>query len=65
MEKTLRYLSMIFYHRFKVIKNCKEAEEKGLKFDHNVHGDAINRYNCRSFWYDEFDFMYRCGELKK
>lgn len=64
MKEILRYLSVIFYHRFVVIKTIKEAEVRGLKFEHNVYGDSINRYNCRSFWYDEYDMRYRCAELK-
>lgn len=61
----LRFIALNFYHRFIVIKTCKEAKDKGLKFDNNVHGDSINRCNCRSFWYDEFNFRYRCAELHK
>jgi len=63
MKKILRFLSVCFYHRFVVINNCKQAQEKGFKFSENVHGDAINIWNCRSFWSDEFGFRYRCAEL--
>lgn len=65
MKKTLRFISVYFYHRFKVISTCKEAEKRGLKFDENVYDDTINIWNCRSFWYDEFNFRYRCVELHK
>jgi len=64
MKKIIRFLSVCFYHRFIVIKTCEEAIKKGLKFDENVYGDSINIFNCRSFWYDEFDYRYRCEELK-
>jgi hypothetical protein len=50
---------------FVVIPTCEEAKKRGLKFDNNVHGDSINRYNCRSFWYDEFNFRYRCAQLNE
>ena len=63
MKKILKYLSVIFYHQFKIIKTCQEAEERGLNFDYNLHGDIINHFNCRSFWFDEFGFRYRCAEL--
>ena len=58
-----RFITMIFYHRFKVIKTCKIAEDKSLTFDRNVYGDEINMWNCRSFYYDKYGFMYRCAEL--
>jgi hypothetical protein len=52
MEKILRFMIVFFYHRFKVIESCKEAQERCLKFNNNVYGDSINMWNCRSFWYD-------------
>ena len=63
MKKLFRFISMIFYHRFRVVKTCDEAKGRGLRFDSNVHGDAINIWLCRSFWHDEFNFRYRCAEL--
>ena len=63
MKKILRFMSVCFYHRFKIINTCKKSEKRGLKFDNNVYGDGINMWNCRSFWYDEFSFRYRCAEL--
>lgn len=51
----------MFYYRFKVISKEK-ALQKGLTFESNVYGDAINRFNCRSFWCDD-NFRYRCSEL--
>lgn len=65
MKKALRFFTVFFYHRFKIIESCELARKKGLKFENNVYGDSINMWNCRSFWYDEFDFRYRCAELKK
>mgnify|MGYP001426107824 CR=1 FL=1 len=63
MKKIFRFISFYLYHRFIIIKTCKEATEKGLIFDENVYGDAINAWNCRSFWYDKYNLRYRCAEL--
>ena len=63
MKRILRFFTVNFYHRFKVIKTCNDAKERGLQFDNNVYGDAINMWNCRSFWYDEFNYRYRCAKL--
>jgi len=63
MKRVFRFLEVCFYHRFKIIKYCDEAKKRGLHHSHNVYGDEINRYNCRSFWYDEYNFLYRCNEL--
>lgn len=65
MKKIIRFLSVVFYHRFVVIKSKQDCIKRGLKFDENIYGDGINRFNCRSFWYDEFGFRYRCDELMK
>jgi hypothetical protein len=64
MKKIFRYLKMIFYNRFIIIDNCYSSNKKGLNFSHNIYGDSINRFNCRSFWHDEYNFLYRCNELK-
>jgi len=61
--KILRFLAVCFYHRFVIIKSCDDAIKRGLKFGENVYGDAINTWNCRSFWYDEYNYRYRCAEL--
>jgi hypothetical protein len=37
----------------------------GLTHDTNVFGDGINHQNCRSWWYDKYNNMYRCDELLK
>lgn len=63
MRKALRFLQMIFYYRFIIIPSCSEAKKRGLTFEENVYGDGINLFNCRSFWADEFGFVYRCAEL--
>ena len=65
MRKMLRFILVCFYHRFIVIEGCDKAEKRGLVFESNVHGDAINMWNCRSFWRDEYGFRYRCSELHK
>jgi hypothetical protein len=63
MKKIIRFLLMCFYYRFKIIKTCDEAKKRNLYHNHNLYGDSINRYSCRSFWYDEYDFLYRCNQL--
>jgi hypothetical protein len=42
--------------------NIKKAIELGFTFDSNVHGDFINRANCRSFWTDEKGRFYKVSE---
>lgn len=49
---------------FRVI-TIAEAQELGLGFHHNVHGDMINLIGCRSLWIDEKGRPYRIGELVK
>ena len=63
MRKTLRFISVFFYYRFKIIKKCETALKRDLQFGCNVYGDGINLWNCRSFWKDKFGFLYRCAEL--
>lgn len=48
---------------FKVIPTIKEAIELGLTFSSSVHGDSINRLNCRSIWVDFKGREYRVAEL--
>ncbi len=47
----------------KNIPTVEEAKKQGLKHYSNVFGDAINHVNCRSWWYDEYENMFRCDEL--
>jgi hypothetical protein len=63
MKKIIRFLLVCFYYRFKIIKTIKEAKKRNLTHYKNVYGDSINKYNCRSVWYDEFGFIYRCEQL--
>ena len=41
----------------------KECEDLGLRWFKNIHGDAINQFNCRSIWLDDKNRIYRCDEL--
>ena len=59
------YITFFLYHRFVAIKSVKIAEEKGLTWSENIHGDGINMFNCRSFFVDKCNLVYRCAELKK
>lgn len=47
---------------FRVI-STKRAKELNLKFFRNLHGDEINRFNCRSIWKDEQGRLFRVREL--
>jgi len=49
---------------FKVIPTIEIAEKRGLTFEQNVYGDGINRFNCRSFFYNKYGYRYRCAELR-
>lgn len=40
-----------------------EAKDLKLEFYTNVHGDMINRHNCRSFWLDKEGNDYKVIEL--
>ena len=48
---------------FLKIKTVGDAKKMELKHFTNIHGDEINRINCRSIWEDEFGYQYRCDEL--
>jgi len=41
----------------------KECEDLGLIWFYNIHGDAINQFNCRSIWLDNKSRRYKCDEL--
>ncbi len=60
MIKRIKY----WFRSFSTIETVKEAEKMGLTFKSNVHGEAINKFNCRSFWHDEFGNEYKCSQLK-
>lgn len=62
MEKVIRFLSLCFYHRFRVIKNCDEAIKIGLKFSHNDLLTSKKNKSKKSYWYDEFDILYKVNE---
>lgn len=51
-----------FIRNFTVI-STEEAEKRNLIFVGNVHGDEINKLNCRSIWIDLKRRSYRVREL--
>jgi len=65
MKKILNYLAHRFYYRFIVIKTTDYARKMGLIPYCNIFGDAINKYNCRSFFIDSYGNTYRCKELNE
>jgi hypothetical protein len=60
--KLIIYIKYIFYYKFKIIRTIEQAKEMKLTLSHNVYGDFINRYNCRSIWKDKYGLEYRCAE---
>jgi len=59
----LLYAVLTWYRRkFKVI-DIAEAQERGLSFVGNVHGDEINYLNCRSIWRDRYGKGWRVKQL--
>jgi len=65
MERIKKKIEKINYwlRSFKKIKTVKEAQDMGLTHLTNVHGDAINYVNCRSYWKDKYGNSYRCSEF--
>lgn len=45
------------------ILSIEECKEMNLIPSFNLYGDAINMFNCRSFWKDEKGKLYRCKDL--
>lgn len=41
----------------------EQCNELGLEFCHNLFGDAINNFNCRSIWRNKEGKSYRCESL--
>lgn len=62
MKKIFRFISNCIYCRLITLKNCEEAKKRGLKFSHNSFEDSVNRSNGSSFWYDEYDLLYKVNE---
>lgn len=42
------------------IDECKKLK---LNHCHNLYGDAINHFNCRSIWRNEKGKSFRCESL--
>ena len=63
-KEILNYLALRFYYRFTVIKTTEKAREMGLTHYCNLFGDAIDQYNCRSFFTDSYGNVYRCREFR-
>lgn len=53
---------MWYYRNFVILSN-KKAENLGLNWLENIHGDRINRLNCRSLWTDDKKRIYRVEHL--
>ncbi len=62
MTKIIRFIIICFYHRFRVIKSCEEAKKMGLMFSHNNDMNSKRSKNHISYWYDEYDILYKVNE---
>lgn len=62
MKKIFRFISNCIYFRFITLKNCEEAKKRGLKFSHNSSEDSIHKSGSSSYWYDEYDLLYKVSE---
>lgn len=58
----IRRLKLLYIRWFKIL-TIEEATKLGLKPFTNVYGDNINIYNCRAFWIDEKNRIYKVSEL--
>lgn len=54
-----------WYKRNYCILSIEECEKMSLIPSFNLYGDAVNMFNCRSFWKDEKGRLYRCKALIK
>lgn len=57
-------LKLLYIRWFKIL-SIEEAITLGLTHYGNVYGDNINICNCRSFWIDKRNKIYRISELYK
>lgn len=55
-------LKLLYTRWFKIL-TIEEAQDLGLTHYINVYGDNINFYNCRSFWIDKNNKVYKISEL--
>ena len=58
----IRNIFLWFKKKFGVltIDECKNLQ---LTFCHNIYGDSINHFNCRSIWRNNKGKSYRCQSL--
>ena len=60
----MKKIKMWYARCFKVITN-EQAIQWGLTHISNIHGDEVNRINCRSIWTDYKGRTYRVRSLKE
>ena len=58
----IRKIQLWWYRIFKIL-STERANVLKLTWSYNVHGDYINRLNCRSIWKDSNGNEYRVKEL--
>lgn len=45
------------------VLTIEECNKLNLEFCHNLYGDSVNNFNCRSIWRDGTGKSYRCESL--
>jgi hypothetical protein len=56
-------LLLWWFRHFKVISN-QRAKELGLVHWRNAYGDEIFKHNCKSFWLDNNQYIYRAKSIE-
>jgi hypothetical protein len=63
--KKLKTFFSLWYRKMFGVLTLEECKSEGLYFCHNIYGDTINQYSCRSIWRDSKGNPYRCESLGK
>jgi len=62
MKKLSELIIHRYYSLFKVI-SLDKAVELNLEWKENIHGDEINKLNCRSLWINSRGWVFRVEDL--
>jgi hypothetical protein len=57
-------IKMWYFRTFGKKVTMKEIMKWNLEFVENVHGDEVNRLDCRSIWVDPKGRSYRCNLMR-
>lgn len=58
----IKKIKFWFKKEFGVL-SIEECKYLNLEFCHNIYGDAINHFNCRSIWRNSKGKSFRCKSL--